>query len=249
MPEGTAAGLRSRARLTYAIRPQGEFGEQDEMRLEMRILVACVLVSVALACQSQEERVSEYRARADSYLEDEQWAEAKIELLNLIQIDPEDAEAHFHLGEALLELKEYGDALWQYRESVRLDPEQIDWRVELASLEMLARQIDDAREQVDFILEKQPEHVGALLLRARLRGQAAEYDLMLADVDFVLELEPDHEFALIMRARTMAAMRRPGPNRWPCRCARCGRRRCPAAHACWECACRRDSAGCSRPTT
>ena len=61
-------------------------------------------------------------ARAgDAYLEEEAYAEAVIEYKNVLQIDPNDAVAHFGLARAYLALGG-GRARWELQETIRLDP-------------------------------------------------------------------------------------------------------------------------------
>ena len=97
----------------------------------LRILLS-LLVLVTLACTSQEERITQHREAANQYFEAEQWSEAKIEFLNLLQLAPDDAEAHFKMAETLWNLQEFGEALWQYSETARLAPTNVEWRLKVA---------------------------------------------------------------------------------------------------------------------
>ncbi len=172
--------------------------------------MSAVLVVLALGCQSQEERLTEYAERANQYIENEEWGEAKIELLNMIQIDPENGEARFKLGDTLLQLKEYGDALWQYREAVRLQPDEFEWRVKLTSLQLRAGQLYDAQEQIEYVLEREPDRTDALLLNARLQGRRGEVEAMLASLTRLLEIEPDNIQGLLFKAQALANLQRFG---------------------------------------
>jgi Tfp pilus assembly protein PilF len=100
------------------------------MRIVGIVLAGCLLV----ACQSAEERLAQHRERAAAYLEAEQLGEAKIELLNVLQLDPDDADAHYDLAETLWKLGDYPEARWQFREAVRLDPENVERRVRAAQV-------------------------------------------------------------------------------------------------------------------
>lgn len=176
------------------------------MRGSMRLrAVACVLACTlaALACTSKEERVEQHRARAQEYIEKEQWNEAKIELLNLLQLTPNDAQAQFQMAETLVKLNEYGDALWRYSEAVRLAPDNREWRLKLAQLELAAQRFDAARENVDAILAADPENVEAILLRGALKSVSSDLDGLLADLDAALAIDPNHENALKMKARVL----------------------------------------------
>ena len=169
-----------------------------------KILGAVVLL---LACQSPEERLAEHRKRAQAYFDNEQWSEAKIEYLNGLQLEPDDAGAHLRLGEVLWNLQEYGEARWQYREAVRLDPENVSARLRLTRIELVAQNSKLAREHVDAVLEMEPENVEALVLRGVLASQAGDLDALLADVDRALEVDPTDAAALLLKARGLEAQR------------------------------------------
>ena len=156
-----------------------------------RIRLAIALCAVFLAlvgCQSQEEQRAEHAQRAAEYYDAEQWNEAKIEYLNLLQLSPDDGEANFRLGEVQRRLGEYADSLWRYREAVRLDPQNPEWRARLAAMLIAAQRIDEAREHADAALAIDPENIEALLLRARIHGHETELDRMLERLQTLLEL-------------------------------------------------------------
>jgi tetratricopeptide (TPR) repeat protein len=157
----------------------------------MRLPIALCALLLVVGCQSEEERRSDHARRAAEYYDAEQWNEAKIEYLNLLQIDANDAEANYKLAEVQRRIGEYGDALWRYREAVRLDPGQASWRARLAALLFQARQPDEAREQLDAALEIEPENAEALVLRARIHVADEENERAVERLDEVLVLTSD----------------------------------------------------------
>ena len=154
----------------------------------MRFATVLGAVLLLLACQSQEERLAGHAERSKAFFEAEQWVEAKIATLNLLQIDADDPQANHRLAEIHLRLKEPSEALWRYRESVRLAPDNMDWRLELAEFLILARQFDASREQVESALELNPDSSTAHLLRARLHIVDSEPDAMLAETETAIRL-------------------------------------------------------------
>jgi tetratricopeptide (TPR) repeat protein len=170
--------------------------------LHFGVLFAAVLL--ALGCSDPAERTEQYRARANEYFENEQWNEAKIEFVNLLQVAPEDAESHYKMGQVLFRLQEYREGLGQLSEAVRLDPENTAWRLELGQVLAAARGYDAAREHIDVVLTAEPENVVALLVRGGLRSVSDDLEGMLADVDAVLEIDPQNGVALGMKAQALA---------------------------------------------
>ena len=174
-----------------------------------KLITALAVVALLVAgCQTKEERAAGHQQRAESYYEQEQWDEAKIELLNLIQVDPENAEARERLGEVRVKLGEYGDALWQYQEAVRLQPDRSEWRVRLATLEFASGRMDRASEHVSYVLEREPRNVEALMLRARVSARSGDSERVLEDLDAALEEEPDNANALMMRSQIYSQVQR-----------------------------------------
>ncbi len=117
----------------------------------MRSLTLLVLTAVALAlgCGSPEERGARHRANADEYFENEQWNEAKVELLNLLQTAPGDADSHYKMGLVHFKLREYAEGIRQLEEAVRFDPDNTAWRLELAQVLFSARAYGEALQHVD----------------------------------------------------------------------------------------------------
>jgi len=172
------------------------------MRLAMQALVlGCALV--LLGCGTSDEQVESQRAKAKEYIAAQQWSEAKIELVNVINARPEDGEAHFLLGDVLFNLEEFRDGLFQLKEAVRIDPGKPAWRMRLAQVMFAFRLYDDSRQNVDAVLEAEPRNIDALLLRAGLRSVKGEVDPMLADVDQALEIDPKHKGALAFKAQVL----------------------------------------------
>jgi tetratricopeptide (TPR) repeat protein len=159
---------------------------------------------VMLACTSKEERLTGYLERAEAYFENEQWSEAKIEYLNVLQLDPENPAAHFQMAKALWALQQYGDALWGYKEAVRLAPENAEYRMQLAEVLFIARDYEGVGTNVDVLLEADPGHIGALLLRAKVARVQAGVDREFEALEAILGVDADHTGALAMKAQALA---------------------------------------------
>ena len=167
------------------------------------LLVAVLLLAATSGCTSREARIAEQRKTATEYFDKKEWSEAKIALLNLLKLDPNDAAAHYQMAETLWALQEYGEALWQYKEASRLAPENAEWKLKLAQVLFVARDYDGALEQVTVLLEKDPKNVEALLLRGGLKSVKGDVDGLLEDVDAALEVNPQHEASLALKAQAL----------------------------------------------
>ncbi len=167
------------------------------------LTVLCL--GLLLACTSEEERKQQFRTNAENYYEAQQWSEAKIEFLNLLQLDPNDAAANYKLAETHARLGEYGDALYRYQEAVRIDPSNAEWRLQLAGWFLAANRTDDALTHAEQVIAQDPNNALAYVLRGRVRMTKGEMDPALSDLERALEIEPGRADALTIVAQLHAS--------------------------------------------
>ena len=83
-------------------------------------LCALLLVAAAAACTSQEARIAEQRKAANEFFDNKEWSEAKVAYTNLLQLAPNDADAHYKMAETLWALQEYGAYVGDFSGSINL---------------------------------------------------------------------------------------------------------------------------------
>jgi tetratricopeptide (TPR) repeat protein len=132
----------------------------------------CALLATALflfACQDDADRLAEHRKRADAYLEEGKTAEAIIEFKNMLQVDPNLADAHHGLAKAFIAEKKIREAYWELQETVRLDPGNLDAKLEYGQFLLYGKEseIENALTQAEEVLAVEPERVSAWVLKAR----------------------------------------------------------------------------------
>ena len=171
--------------------------------MRVAAILCSLLLAAAVGCTSKEARIAEQQKAATEFFDKKEWSEAKIAYLNLLQLAPNDAEAHYKMGETLWAMQEFGEALWQYREASRLAPDNIEWRMKLTQVLFVARDYDTALEQVSVVLEKDPKNLDALLLRGALKSVKGDTDGLLEDVDAALAIDPLHADSLALRAQAL----------------------------------------------
>jgi len=165
------------------------------MRMSFCKWIALVAVGL-IACQSEEARIAAHSERAEAYFAAEKWPEAKIEYMNLIQLDPTNARAHFNLAETHLRLAQVeqgspADALMLLREAVRLAPDNAEYRVRLGVLELAAQDPEAAAEHARVLLEREPDNVDALLMRAQAKALGDDVEGQIQDLERAAELAPE----------------------------------------------------------
>ena len=128
-----------------------------------RIIGVMLAVCVLAACQSQEQKLAKHMARGEKYSEAEQWEEAIIEYKNVLQIAPNDAQAHFGLSQAYLKTGEARAAFWELRETVRLDPTNQEAKLQFAQLSIVAGEFEEALARAEEVIADDPADVTAYL--------------------------------------------------------------------------------------
>ena len=104
-----------------------------------RLRFAVLLMGlVVLACQSKQARMEQHQKQGDAYLAEKKTPEAIIEYKNVLQIDPNQAAAHYGLAKAYLASNKLRDGYWELRETTRLDPKNLDARLQYGQLARLA---------------------------------------------------------------------------------------------------------------
>src|SRR5947209_5131229 len=131
--------------------------------LPSRTLVLIVITATLMSCTPAAKK-ARYAERGDRYFKAGQYDKAKIEYMNVLQIDQRDASAFARLGAMWLEdgapLRAGGFLL----KAVELAPNDIDSRLKLARVYLLMGRAADARKEIMTVLGKMPENGEALLM-------------------------------------------------------------------------------------
>jgi len=164
------------------------------------IIFLIFLVSTLVACGGAEERKAAYLAKAAQSFEVGDLDKARIELKNVLQIDPKDARARFQLGKVHEGKRDYRKAFGSYLKASELDPENSEYHAKLGRFYLLlARDIDKAIEKKDIILNKDKDNIYGLLLKAGIllhQNKRADAKKVVEDV---FSRHPDHvESALLL---------------------------------------------------
>ena len=134
-----------------------------------RLRLALLLVAlVAPACQSRQAKIEHHQKQGDAYLAQKKTAEAIIEYKNVLQIDPNQAAAHYGLAKAYLASNKLRDGYWELRETARLDPKNLEARLQYGQLARLAGDLDEAEKQADDVIAADPKRAAGYVLRGQV---------------------------------------------------------------------------------
>lgn len=134
-----------------------------------------IAVLVSAGCGGPAERKAAYISHGEKYFAQRNYAKARVEFGNALQIDPKDAKAHYLAGQVAEKLGDPRGAVGQYQAAIDLDPKQSTARAALARLFVLGGVPAKALDLVETGLKSDPQN--AALLTARAAAKAAQGDV------------------------------------------------------------------------
>jgi tetratricopeptide (TPR) repeat protein len=159
-----------------------------------------LLATVFAAGCSSEHRAQRYMERGLELYQKGDLAKARLEFRNVLQIDPNDAEAWFMLAKLAEQQEEWTSTYSAYEKTVELAPENWEARVKLGTLLLADNRPDDALAQAEAVLEANPKDPAALALRGTVRLRQGDVDAALTDAETALLQDPALREALALRA-------------------------------------------------
>lgn len=165
-------------------------------------LVSALALTVSLACGAPS--LEEIRALQDAGA----YEESLEPLREILSGDPDNAEASYRLGMALLRTGRMSQALWPLRRAADSDDFAKPAGLILASTLLSMSNFEDAYDSASRVLERDPENEAALTTRSRAALEGKRPLDSLADVERLLTLNPENLEAMAMRAAILADMER-----------------------------------------
>lgn len=178
------------------------------MVLETRkkLLVVALTAIMLVGCGGKEERKAKYLERGKAFIAEDNWDKARVEIKNVLQVDPKSAEAYYLMGQVEDKQQEWAKAFGNYSKAVELDPELIDARLRLAQFYQLqasgykaqddrdgeAKALGQAQHEIDEILKRDAKHSGARTLRAVMLLREGKADEALTLSEAVMKDDPSY---------------------------------------------------------
>lgn len=139
-------------------------------------IVIVPMMLTLIACGGAEERKAAYLEKAENSLDAGDIEKARIELKNVLQIDPKDARAHFKLGNIQEKRKEYQKAFVKYRKAVELSPDNSEFQAKLGEFYLLIGDYDKVREIMAQIDVLTPNNMANSLLNIGLLAREKDVE-------------------------------------------------------------------------
>lgn len=156
-----------------------------------RWALAGLVVLFAAGCADDEQRIAEFLERGAQYIEDGADPEAIIEFKNVLQLDPENADAHEALSLAFLRVEKPREAYWEMSETVRVDPSNVDARLRYGTISAAIGDFDLSNEQAEAVLALDPDNARGLTLRGQARENREDIEGAEADYRASVAASPD----------------------------------------------------------
>jgi tetratricopeptide (TPR) repeat protein len=183
--------------------PRTQFHSQSrsQARIHSALLAAGVLLFLACA-GSVEDRLAEVRALQDAG----QFSESVEPLRQLLSKNPDQGEANYLLGVALVQTGQLSLAVWPLEKATADPAQSMTAGLLLASAFLGLQAHEDAVRVATKVLEQDPARVAALKVRAQALLGANQREEALKDTTRLRELAPEDYPALLIHATILAEL-------------------------------------------
>ena len=138
-------------------------------------VVVLLAVMITVSCGGPEQKKAKFYNRGKALYEKGEYAKAKLEFMNAIQIDIKYADAYYMLGMAALKSRD-PRALGNFSKAVELDPGNRGAQVQMGWFLLGAGKPGEAMEKANLVLNKDPKHEGALILKGAVLVKKKDSD-------------------------------------------------------------------------
>ncbi len=153
--------------------------------------------SLLEAIQNQPNDVSLSLKLAQLYQQHRYYEKAISLLESAVQLDPDNAYAHYLLGQIMgSQKRDPNRAIDEMKTAIQLAPDSIRYRQEMVSIYYRLQRFPPALEQLEEILKREPANADALYRKAvilHIRGEVEE-------AESIVDRLPKHEHARVLKA-------------------------------------------------
>ena len=172
--------------------------------MNKRIILAAALVALLGAglqgCGGAESRRARAMERGQQYLADGNYAKARIEFSNALQIAPNDADARYFAALAAEKGGDLRTAAQGYQAALNVDANHALALAALGRLYVFSGLAQQALDTAEKGLAAHPDHPELLVIRAAAQLALGHEQAALDDANAVLAQKPDHEYAVALVA-------------------------------------------------
>ncbi len=164
------------------------------------------MLYIASGCSSSEEQYEKYYFRAKTLYENKKFDKARVAVKNAIQLNRQNAEAHYLLGLIEEQRDNWRSAFANFSRVVTIDATHIGALSHISALFFMDQNYQEANQVADDILNIDPQQTDALLIKASVLLNQAKFSEAERWVDQVLFVEPYQAAALNSKAKILLAL-------------------------------------------
>ena len=158
-----------------------------------KIMLLTFFAYTLISCGGADERKAVYLEKAKASIVSGNLDKARIELKNVLQIDPKYAEGYFQLGKIYEQQKDYSKDYANFKKAEELDPLNLENQAKLGRIYLLlANDEGKAQEKIDLILSKDQGNVHGLLLKAAMLVRKGDIAKAISIVKGIVDNDPGH---------------------------------------------------------
>jgi tetratricopeptide (TPR) repeat protein len=128
-------------------------------------IVALIAVMITVSCSGPEQKKAKFYNKGKALYEKAEYAKARLEFKNAIQIDVKYADAYHMLGMTALRSGDPRGAYGSFSKAVELNPQHWDAQVQLGWFLLGGGNANDAMDKAELVLKNKPAYEDALILK------------------------------------------------------------------------------------
>jgi len=177
------------------------WSSMKKIMVSKKVLALSVGVSLLalVGCDGAEDREAKYLNKAQVYFDDGNYEKMRVELKNVLQINPKNVDARYLSALAAEKSQDWRKMYGTLLAVVEAKPDHHDAQLKLGKLLLFSKEYDKALEKSEMVLAVEPNNADALALKATVHLAKKEKTEAMAFLKQALEAEPGHyEVSLLM---------------------------------------------------
>ncbi len=173
--------------------------------LGKKSLALCLVISFVslLGCDGAEEREAKYLKKAQTYFDDGNYDKMRVELKNVLQINPKNIDARYLTALAAEKNQDWRKMYGNLAAVIEAKPDHYDAQLKLGKLMLFSKDIAKASEKAELVLAAQANNPGALALKATIALTNKDIATARTLLNQALESKPGHYDASLLMIKIL----------------------------------------------
>ncbi len=159
---------------------------------------SCFVVVLLLAACGASEQAGKYLERGKAYYEEGNYDKARVELKNVLQIDPKSVDGHYYLALTLERKQNLQKAFSHFLAVLEIEPKNIPAQLKVGKYYLLSQRSDKAMEVADSILADEPDNPEGIALRGSVLARQGDQAGALREAERAYQLAPENREAILL---------------------------------------------------